>query len=105
MNLTYEYLNNLYVYEDLYNSLTADGGLADLSNAMKHCQEVYDKAINELSGGHRLNYELILQLMGVIPNSGNYPMIWASADMHSDDKSSYEGNRNLNWMYYSTYQG
>ena len=44
--------------------------------------------------------------MGVVPNSGNYPMIWANDQgMHSDDKSSYQGNNTLNWMYYSTYQG
>ena len=92
-------------FADLYRSLTADGGLADLTNAMIQCQEKYDKAISALSGGHIQNYELIRQLMEVVPNTGNYSMIWASADMHSDDKSSYEGNRNLNWMYYSTYQG
>ena len=93
-------------FEDLYNSLTADGGLADLSNAMKQCKEDLLTQIKELSGGHIQNYELILQLMGVVPNSGNYPMIWANDQgMHSDDKSSYQGNNTLNWMYYSTYQG
>lgn len=92
-------------FADLYKSLIADGGLADLTNAMIQCQEKYDKAISALSGGHIQNFELIRQLMKVVPNTGNYSMIWASADMHSDDKSSYEGNRNLNWMYYSTYKG
>lgn len=93
-------------FEDLYNSLTANGGLADLANAMAQCKEDLLTQIKELSGGHIQNFELILQLMGVVPNSGNYPMIWANDQgMHSDDKSSYQGNNTLNWMYYSTYQG
>lgn len=92
-------------FAEIYRDITSSYDAKAIWDAMGHCQEVYDKAINELSGGHRQNYELILQLMGVVPNSGNYPMIWASADMRSDDKSSYEGNNTLNWMYYSTYQG
>ena len=93
-------------FYDLYKDLTSSFDVKAIMAAMQHCQEVYDKAINELSGGHIQNYELILQLMGVVPNSGNYPMIWVNDQgMHSDDKSSYQSNNTLNWMYYSTYQG
>lgn len=93
-------------FADLYKSLTADGGLADLTNAMIQCQEKYDKAISALSGGHIQNFELIRQLMEVVPNTGNYSMIWANDQgMRSDNKSTYQGNNTLNWMYYSTYQG
>ena len=94
-------------FEDLYNSLTANGGLADLANAMKQCKEDLLTQIKELSGGHIQNFELILQLIEeVVPNSGNYAMIWANDQgMHSDNKSTYQDNNTLNWMYYSTYQG
>lgn len=94
-------------FADLYKSLTANGGLADLANAMKQCKEDLLTQIKELSGGHIQNFELILQLMEeVVPNSGNYAMIWANDQgMHSDNKSTYQDNNTLNWMYYSTYQG
>lgn len=93
-------------FEDLYNSLTANGGLADLASAMKQCEEDLLTQIKELSGGHIQNFELIQQLMEVVPNSGNYAMIWANDQgMHSDNKSTYQDNNTLNWMYYSTYQG
>ena len=90
-------------FEDLYKQLTSSYNLQDLYNAMAACKEDLTKQIGELSGGHIQNYELILQLMGVIPNSGNYPMVWVSADMQSDKPSSYTGCNTLNWMYYSTY--
>lgn len=96
-------------FDQLYNQflmLTANFDAEALMNAMKQCKEDLLTQIKELSGGHIQNFELILQLMGVVPNSGNYPMIWANDQgMHSDDKSSYESNNTLNWMYYSTYQG
>lgn len=93
-------------FADLYKDLTSSFDVKAIWNAMQHCQDVYDKAINELSGGHIQNFELIQQLMEVVPNTGNYSMIWANdQDMRSDNKSTYQGNNTLNWMYYSTYQG
>lgn len=93
-------------FYDLYKDLTSSFDVKAIWNAMQHCQDVYDKAINELSGGHIQNFELIQQLMKVVPNTGNYSMIWANDQgMRSDNKSTYQGNSALNWMYYNTYQG
>lgn len=93
------------LYEQ-FEALTANYDLTRVMEEMKHCKEDLLKQIKELSGGHIQNFELILQLMGVIPNSGNYPMIWANDQgMHSDDVTSYQGNNTLNWIYYSTYKG
>lgn len=93
------------LYEQ-FEALTANYDLTRVMEEMKNCKEDLLKQIKELSGGHIQNFELILQLMGVVPNSGNYPMIWANDQgMHSDDVTSYQGNNTLNWIYYSTYKG
>ena len=96
-------------FDQLYNQflmLTANFDAEALMNAMKQCKEDLLTQIKELSGGHIQNFELILQLMNTVPTSGNYSMIWTNdQSMHSNDKSSYQNNNTLNWMYYSTYQG
>lgn len=87
-------------------SLTASKTtLEELVDMMNNCKDELLEQIAVLSGGHLQNFELILQLMGVIPNSGNYPMVWVSADMAANKETSYKNNKTLNWMYYSTYQG
>ena len=93
-------------FENLYKQLTSSYNLQELYNAMAACKEDLLKQIGELSGGHIQNYELILQLMGVIPNSGNYPMIWAADEgMDSSKPSTYNDDyhKTMNWMFYSTY--
>ena len=94
-------------YEELIRNTPDAKAIYDaLTEAMANCEEDINNRISELSGGHEQNYRLILELMGVVPNSGNSPMIWANDQgMHSDDETSYKGNKTLNWMYYSTYQG
>lgn len=93
------------LYEQ-FEALTANYDLTQVMEEMTNCKEDLLRQIKELSRGHIQNFELILQLMGVVPNSGNYPMIWAySSGMKADQPSTYDGNTNLNWMYYSTYQG
>lgn len=96
-------------FDQLYNQflmLTANFDAEALMNAMKQCKEDLLTQIKELSGGHIQNFELILQLMNTVPTSGNYSMIWTNdQSMHSNDKSSYQDNNKVNWMYYSTYQG
>ena len=96
-------------FDQLYNQflmLTANFDANALTAAMAECKEELEEKINELSGGHRNNFELILQLMGVVPNSGNYPMIWAVDEgMDSSRPSTYNDDyhKTMNWMFYSTY--
>lgn len=94
---------------DQFSMLTANYDAEALFNAMKQCKEDLTRQIKELSGGHIQNFELILQLMGVVPISGKYPTIpinWVNnQSMQSDVKSTYQDNNALNCMYYSTYQG
>ena len=92
------------LYEQ-FEALTANYDLTQVMEEMANCKEDLLRQIKELSGGHIQNFELILQIMGVVPNSGNYPMIWTSADMSANKPESYTGKNTLNWMYYSTYQG
>ena len=93
------------LYEQ-FEALTANYDLTQVMEEMQNCKEDLLRQIKELSGGHIQNFELILQLMGVVPNSGNSPMIWANAqDMAANDPTSYADKNTLNWMYYSTYQG
>lgn len=99
-------------FDQLYDQflmLTANYDAEALFNAMKQCKEDLTRQIKELSGGHIQNFELILQLMGVVPISGKYPTIpinWANdQSMQSDVESTYQDNNALNYMYYSTYQG
>lgn len=93
------------LYEQ-FEALTANYDLTQVMEEMANCKEDLLRQIKELSGGHIQNFELILQIMGVVPNSGNYPMIWTNAqDMAANNPESYTGKNTLNWMYYSTYQG
>lgn len=101
-----ERFDQLYeTFDAIYRDIVSSYDAKAIWEAMSACKQNYDIAINELTAGHKNNYELILQLMGIVPNSGNYPMIWASANMHSDNKSSYKDNKTTNWMYYSVYSG
>ena len=98
-------------FDQLYNQflkLTANFDADALTAAMAECKNELLEQIAELSGGHIQNFELILKIMGVVPNSGNYPMIWANDEgMDSSRPSTYndEYHKTTNWMFYSTYQG
>lgn len=90
--------------EYLENLTASTPDLQKLWDAMEDCKDDVMKYIAALSGGHVQNYELILQMMGKTPTSVDVPIIWQRDDgMQSDKPHTYDGNKTLNWMYYSTY--
>ena len=100
-----EKYDELYEYfKELYDGLVSSFDIKAVLEKMQACEIKYDTAISALEGGHKQNFELILQLMGVVPNSGNYPMIWSPRDgMRSNDPASYADATTANWMFYNAY--
>lgn len=85
-------------YEDVLNQIK------DLETNMGNCEENITKSIAELSAGHSNNYELILQLMGITPESGNSFVVWTYDNgMNSLDANTYKNLNALNHVYYKPY--
>lgn len=76
----------------------------ELENSMDICKDDITKSLSELSGGHLQNFELIMQIIGRVPNSGNVPMVWSyEPNMRSNDHNSFTGKNTQNWIYFNTY--
>lgn len=88
-----------------YEALTAEVPLTAIEQQVQHLQDDLLTKILALSAGHIQNFDLILQLMGVVPNSANRPEFWVSAKMDQSIPTSYSDKNLLNYMYYSTYTG
>jgi len=104
-----ERFDQLYeTFDAIYRDIVTSYDAKAIWEAMGACQEKYDKAISALFSGHGQNFQLILELMGVVPNSGNYPMIWAVDEgMDSSRPSTYNDDyhKTMNWMFYNFYKG
>ena len=87
--------------EDYENVMKA---VQELENSMDICKDDITKSLSELSGGHLQNFELIMQIIGRVPNSGNVPMVWSyEPGMRSNDYNSFTGKNTQNWIYFNTY--
>lgn len=91
-------------YEHEYDSIRNQ--IQSLEDNVSNCEEAVTEQLTILSGGHKQNFELIMQIIGRVPNSGNVPMVWSyEPDMHSNDYASFTGKNTQNWMYFNTYSG
>jgi len=92
---------------DQYESLTASTTpMSALQRVFMDSRDDILIKIAALSGGHIQNFEMILQLMGVLSNSANRPDIWMRDDaMDSTKAHTYNYHTELNRMFYSTYTG
>ena len=97
-----EYADRYEQLIEYLESLTANqSDLQSLYDAMQNCKDELVTQIAELSGGHIQNFELILQILGKVPNSGNVPMIWKQENLTPNNAGNFSTQ---NWMYYSTYK-
>ncbi len=76
----------------------------ELESSMDDCKDNITEQIAALSGGHKQNFELIMQIIGRVPNSGNVPMVWSyEPDMRASAYDSFTGKNTQNWIYFNTY--
>lgn len=80
--------------------------IKSLEDYVSNCEENVTQQLASLSGGHVQNFELIKQIIGRVPSSGNVSMIWSyEPDMRSDDYNSFTGKNTQNCIYFNTYSG
>lgn len=80
--------------------------IKSLEDYVSNCEENVTQQLASLSGGHVQNFELIKQIIGRVPSSGNVSMIWSyEPDMRSDDYNSFTGKTTKNCIYFNTYSG
>lgn len=78
--------------------------IKSLEDNVSNCEENVTQQLASLSGGHVQNFELIMQIIGRVPNSGNVPMVWSyEPGMRSNDYNSFTGKNTQNWIYFNTY--
>lgn len=76
-----------------------------LEDNVSNCEENVTQQLASLSGGHKQNFELIMQIIGRVPNSGNVPMVWSyEPDMRASAYDSFTGKNTQNWIYFNTYR-
>ncbi len=91
-------------YEHEYDTLQKQ--IDALEDNVSNCEENVTQQLASLSGGHVQNFELIMQIIGRVPNSGNVPMVWSyEPGMRSNDYTSFTGKNTQNWIYFNTYNG
>lgn len=89
-----------------YLELIDDMRLSDLNQQVQNLKDDVLIKILELSAGHIQNFDLILQLMGVVPNDANRPEFWVEdSNMDQTKNNTYAYHQELNRMFYSTYKG
>ena len=78
--------------------------IKSLEDNVSNCEENVTQQLTILSGGHKQNFELIMQIIGRVPNSGNVPMVWSyEPDMRASAYDSFTGKNTQNWIYFNTY--
>lgn len=91
-------------YEHEYDTLQKQ--IDALEDNVSNCEENVTQQLASLSGGHVQNFELIMQIIGRVPNSGNVPMVWSyEPGMRSNVSTSYSNKDTQNWIYFNTYSG
>lgn len=91
-------------YEHEYDSIRNQ--IQSLEDNVSNCEENVTQQLASLSGGHKQNFELIMQIIGRVPNSGNVPMVWSyEPGMQSNVSTSYADKDTQNWIYFNTYRG
>lgn len=85
-------------YDIIHNQIQS------LEDNVSNCEENVTQQLASLSGGHKQNFELIMQIIGRVPNSGNVPMVWSyEPDMRASAYDSFTGKNTQNWIYFNTY--
>jgi hypothetical protein len=91
-------------YEHEYDTLQKQ--IDALEDNVSNCEENVTQQLASLSGGHVQNFELIMQIIGRVPNSGNVPMVWAhDKDMRQEQANTYKNDSTQNWIYFNFYPG
>lgn len=78
--------------------------IKSLEDNVSNCEENVTQQLTILSGGHKQNFELIMQIIGRVSNSGNVPMVWSyEPDMRASAYDSFTGKNTQNCIYFNTY--